>query len=192
MNNDSHEDLTRSVRSFRVWIQGLAAVVLGAYLSWFAIHLDSPLSQQVEAWGQFGDFVGGLLNPLIAYAAFHWITRSVLIQGKELADTRAALREAATAQATQAAHAGKSLGMVLLRARIDAIASNIQLKTKELEFVAEQFAKHSGNFASHTLDGGIVPGSVVSKHLAEKHLLVNNLMLRRDELLDEMAKLLAS
>lgn len=190
MEQDSHETLSRSVSSFHRWIQAIAGTAIAAYVVWFAFYLDTPISKSGDAWGQFGDFVGGLLNPLIAYAAFHWITRSVLIQSKELADTRAALRDAAVAQSAQAAHASKSLALTHVRARIDAISSNIELSTRELQFVADQFAKHSGSYASHTMDGGAVSGAAIRSHLAAKSADISSLVKQRDALLDEMRALL--
>ncbi|MGL4232790.1 MAG: putative phage abortive infection protein [Casimicrobium sp.] len=41
-----------------------------------------------ENWGQFGDYIGGIMNPLIAFAALYALVVSIRIQRRELKDTR--------------------------------------------------------------------------------------------------------
>lgn len=50
------------------------------------------------AWGQLGDFIGGILNPIVAGAALFWLTQSVRLQKEELAETRAELARSTEAQ----------------------------------------------------------------------------------------------
>ncbi|THF66629.1 hypothetical protein E6C76_07340 [Pseudothauera nasutitermitis] len=60
------------------------------YIYWFAIHPPggSSLSTDTEIWGQFGDFIGGVLNPVVATGAFCLLAISVGIQKRELEATR--------------------------------------------------------------------------------------------------------
>lgn len=51
-------------------------------------------SSDPDAWGQFGDFLGGVLNPLVSLAALFALVISVRMQRTELKDTRAELIEA--------------------------------------------------------------------------------------------------
>lgn len=44
-------------------------------------------------WGTFGDFIGGLLNPVIAGLALFWLIYSVTLQNKELKKSSEALEE---------------------------------------------------------------------------------------------------
>ncbi|MBM4878450.1 hypothetical protein [Vibrio parahaemolyticus] len=78
----------------------IATVV--SYITWFAIINGNVISKDSSVWGAFGDFIGGLLNPLIAYSAFYWLTVSVLVQKKELGATQEALIESSEAQKKQA------------------------------------------------------------------------------------------
>lgn len=55
-------------------------------------------------WGTFGDFIGGILNPIFALFAFYWLTYSVRLQIKELKDTRTELAKASVAQEKSAEH----------------------------------------------------------------------------------------
>lgn len=65
---------------------------------------DKTLPESAQSWGTFGDFIGGILNPIFALFAFYWLTYSVRLQIKELKDTRKELQKAATAQAETATH----------------------------------------------------------------------------------------
>lgn len=46
-----------------------------------------------EAWGQFGDFFGGTLNPILAMLSLFAILGALIIQSRELSHSTAALRE---------------------------------------------------------------------------------------------------
>jgi hypothetical protein len=70
---------------------------------WFGWINDVPASRESAAsWGAFGDFFGGILNPLVAGCALFWLTRSIEIQKEELADTKSELAQMKIAQQDQA------------------------------------------------------------------------------------------
>ncbi|MEX9770431.1 hypothetical protein WEU31_07890 [Morganella morganii] len=52
-----------------VFLLALVALtgVFFTYFYWFKIELDYETSKNPEVWGQFGDFVGGLLNPILSF-----------------------------------------------------------------------------------------------------------------------------
>lgn len=77
-------------------------VLVGGYTFWFWFLNNIPLSRDSSIWGAFGDFVGGILNPIIAFLAFYWLTRSVIIQKTELAATQSVLAETQKATEDQA------------------------------------------------------------------------------------------
>jgi hypothetical protein len=71
------EELRSSVVRSR-WLA--AVVILGtfaAYLGYFALAINAPRSTDPASWGQFGDYIGGILNPVIALFAFYWLTQSI-------------------------------------------------------------------------------------------------------------------
>lgn len=59
-------------------------------------------TNNAATWGAFGDFIGGILNPLVAFFALYWLTRSIKIQREELSATKAELAQAKLAQQDQA------------------------------------------------------------------------------------------
>lgn len=57
-------------------------LIASSYICWFYFHLDRDLSPSGEQWGQFGDFFGGILNPLLSFMTICILIRSSLSQEK--------------------------------------------------------------------------------------------------------------
>lgn len=81
----------------------VAGLLLALYGIWFGLINEIPAARDsAAAWGAFGDFFGGILNPLVAGLALFWLTRSIEIQKEELASTKFELSLAKIAQQDQA------------------------------------------------------------------------------------------
>ncbi|WP_289241953.1 hypothetical protein [Delftia sp.] len=90
-NSSQSNDVDNIQRDIDIWKGRLTLVAIGLFVLYamaFFTLKDFPKSLDAEKWGQFGDFIGGLMNPLVAFAAFYWLTRSVKLQKQELAATR--------------------------------------------------------------------------------------------------------
>jgi hypothetical protein len=105
-----------------------AFFALGAYI---LIFFGQRLSNDPAEWGQFGDFVGGILNPLVAFSAFRWLVASVQIQKEELSETRLALRDTQKAQQDQA-------DTSLLAARIQTLNIELSRVVSQLQHYRER------------------------------------------------------
>lgn len=64
-----------------------AAIAIGFYISQFS---SNDLSTEVEKWGQFGDYFGGVINPVVGLITVFLVVMSISIQRKEL---RASIEE---------------------------------------------------------------------------------------------------
>jgi len=62
---------------------GMATIILIIYFSTFTGELGSH-----ERFGQFGDYVGGILNPIVAFCALMALMFGIKQQRKELKETR--------------------------------------------------------------------------------------------------------
>lgn len=96
------EKIDQDINSHRELVIFLIVVVILAYLA-IATNQYS-ISESLEKWGTFGDFFGGILNPIFGLFAFYWLTYSVRLQIKELKETREELKKAAKAQEESANH----------------------------------------------------------------------------------------
>jgi len=96
--SDDGVKLSGSIDRWKMALTAIGAFVVGAYFTYFGIVVGLPATADPDKWGTFGDFFGGLMNPVVAFAAFYWLTQSVKLQKQELAETRHELKLAAEAQ----------------------------------------------------------------------------------------------
>lgn len=93
---------SRNQQQWMIWVPlSIAALVLGVYYwqfvkpSWtmdFWQLVKPPLSDDASKWGTFGDYFGGLLNPVISACTLFVAVGVWKFQEKELQDTRAELK----------------------------------------------------------------------------------------------------
>lgn len=88
---------TGYLRNVLILVLFFSAVFISVSLFYF-LNFRGPLGSQ-EVFGQFGDFFGGVLNPLLSFAAILLIIWSIRLQIQELSDTRKELKKSADAQA---------------------------------------------------------------------------------------------
>lgn len=60
------------------------AICTLTYFVRFCIVLKLPISPNQGDWGTFGDFVGGILNPIYAFLAFVGVVYTVLLQKDQI------------------------------------------------------------------------------------------------------------
>lgn len=132
MSEETAEDrqLRRLVTWHRRGAVAIGALVLAAYVG--RVLYTGERTPSADAWGTFGDFIGGILNPMIAYMALYWLTQSVLIQKAELRDTQLALKDTAVSQSEQAAAASESVRLAALGALLSSLDVEISECRKEV------------------------------------------------------------
>jgi hypothetical protein len=90
---DTGEDSKLGGKKLLLFIPVVVAVgAVGVYV-WAFNHL--PFTEDPSAWGTFGDFFGGLLNPVVSCLTLFVAIQVWLLQGKELEETKKALRDQA-------------------------------------------------------------------------------------------------
>jgi hypothetical protein len=135
------QSLEISVSRTLRFVTAAMVAFLAAYFYWFFIAHGQQLSSDTSAWGQFGDFIGGILNPLVAYSAFYWLTRSVLLQKEELLETRRALEASAAAQVKHASAAEKSLKVAAYTALLNSSVTEVQTLRTQVDSLLERALK---------------------------------------------------
>lgn len=68
------------------------AIVLLVALYFYRSIFDGDLSPTHEAWGQFGDFLGGILNPVVGLITLLLLVRTLELQREELQEQRHEIR----------------------------------------------------------------------------------------------------
>lgn len=90
----------------------LAAVVFGLgvlMLAVYFLHFPHVFSSDQAVWGQFGDYVGGILNPLLSVPAFFAILYTIKLQADTVKMQAKQIREASEAAGLQALHSETTL-----------------------------------------------------------------------------------
>lgn len=138
-------------KSFVVLIIAVGFVIGGLIAIPISNFLLGDNGTKFDANGQIGDFVGGLLNPVIALLALIWVRRGVQSQEKELMDSKEALRLSAEAQTKQVKISAITAIVQVelfkeerLKSQLDGIEAAIQRLSAELPFKSlDQMARDS-------------------------------------------------
>lgn len=103
----------------------------------FNFHSTTNISKDPAAWGQFGDYVGGILNPVLAFITLIGLFFTIILQGKQLENSRIELDQA---------QAELELTRKELRRQANANARTAQLSTINLliDHYRREIASHSG------------------------------------------------
>jgi hypothetical protein len=171
------EELSKRINRSLRFAQGLILLAVLAYALNFALVHGARVSDSTADWGQFGDFLGGLLNPLLAFMAFYWLTQSILLQKEELAATKAALQDSARAQLAQERHVERTARINALSALLASHNNDIAVSRSNMEFMATQIRAQG---AIYTPQGAQVSAREVPNVMGglERELL-NSLASRR-------------
>lgn len=190
------EKLEIAVRWSKRILVGVIIVVIGVYVVTFGAHpAGGP-----DTWGQFGDYLGGVMNPLIAFDAFYWVATSVILQKQELAETKAALVASQLAQQDQAETALHTTKIQTLNIRLQSVStrlSQVRHQMAELQHYLGQFG--SARIYYNEYGDESSPGAVLddyrfrSTSLAEKeNTLVDEIEALSQEFFDKRQKRLAN
>ena len=117
MKDTLDTEIDRSIK----FVASVAVLVPLVYMFWFWFIHKLPPSESPSAWGEFGDFIGGIVNPVIAFSAFYWLAKSVRLQKTELVETRKALEESQKAQEDQAKSTLASTKLQFINIELEAI-----------------------------------------------------------------------
>lgn len=159
---ESPEAFNKRILRWRQWLTGFGALLIVSYVIYFGVLLGQNPAKDADKWGQFGDFFGGLLNPLVAFAAFYWLTQSVKLQKTELADTRKALEEAAEAQSVQAKNGHVSIKLAAITALVNILQSEISIKRDVIDSLKN-------------------PPPVLDTNIRWPQLMINSTRLKKEE-----------
>jgi hypothetical protein len=85
--------LDSTVNKIAAFMLLIAIVCCGTVAYTYRSHFSGDLVSTHEAWGQFGDFFGGTLNPILAMLSLFAILGALIIQSRELSHSTSALRE---------------------------------------------------------------------------------------------------
>jgi hypothetical protein len=109
LNDMPHDTIIKTISKIFALASGFLLAVFGAYIYSFN---SSTIHPDAAVWGQFGDYIGGVLNPILSFLTLGALILTIVIQNrqllvssnelelsrKELELTREELHRSATAQ----------------------------------------------------------------------------------------------
>ena len=86
----------KTLRLIVFLLLGFAALMSFIAVYYYNKYFSGPIVSNHEKWGQFGDFIGGVLNPTIAFCALIALVIAVMLQRSELNDAKDQFSKQAT------------------------------------------------------------------------------------------------
>ncbi len=108
--------MRKGFESILLWVLGVSALALvGMFVAVFIIYFSGPSasSQHLQYFGQVGDFFGGMLNPILAFASFIALLYTIRLQSEELKLTREELAKSVEAQRDMASNSEDQLILLI-------------------------------------------------------------------------------
>ncbi|MFO4727604.1 hypothetical protein V5H10_17460 [Vibrio cholerae] len=99
--------LEKIMKKIFVILAGIVTLSLVAYtivITSYIKNFGTTWSLEQGDWGTFGDFVGGTLNPMFSFMALIALLITIILQGKELEQTRIELKRTADANEKQSTY----------------------------------------------------------------------------------------
>jgi hypothetical protein len=126
---------------------------------------DGNFSTKHDEWGQFGDYVGGLLNPLLGTLTLFGVLYTVRLQREVLKVSRDQLAEAARTERNQRLlneQQGFETGFFQLldAANQHARRSFVRLAPKDFEPPSDVSRQHADGVATHFTDENVFPSVI--------------------------------
>lgn len=104
------------------------AVAFGVTVYVYRAQFDGPVSEAPAAWAQFGDYFGGVLNPIVGLAALGALLWTLKLQREELKTSIEELRRTAEAATKQARTAERQAEIMARSALIQGLSGLLQFK----------------------------------------------------------------
>ena len=138
-------------KSFVVLIVAIGFVIGGLIAIPISNFFLGDNGTKFDANGQIGDFVGGLLNPVIALLALIWVRRGVQSQERELLDSKEALRLSAEAQRKQVRIAAITALLVNVSDELERSKLHKQSKEKSYVKAHQEYEKYNKDKSNRLL-----------------------------------------
>ncbi len=157
--SDIADEVTRRSEEIRFFTNikySLIALVValgGIYIAFFSLRL--PVSSSPAEWGQMGDFFGGMLNPILAFASFIALLYTIRIQSEELRLTRREFEKSVKAQQRIAEESEKQLSQQVLLEDYRYISNKLRTHVAAAKELLVKNIPHNGFPIGSTPPGSI-------------------------------------
>ncbi|TCS32906.1 hypothetical protein EDC30_11917 [Paucimonas lemoignei] len=174
---------TRQMVKVLSWVIGSAlAFIVLAYVMYFS-RFHGGFSEKQDVWGQFGDFIGGTVNPLLSFLSLIALIFTVVLQTRQLEHSR---EELANSKAELAATRDEMVRATEAQ-RLSAAASEAQAKYANIStrLAALQAALAVASEQLDQMRGGVMTSpDAYNALLQRKERIAGEIIRTTDELID--------
>lgn len=125
-----------------------ACVLLGAFFFyWLHFGTNSPSTNPNE-WGPFGDFIGGVTNPILSFFALLSLLLALVVQSKQLEATREQLSHAQETARKQISHMELQARKGDLHRSLQVLEARLERLYREPIYVPKNGRLSNGSFIS--------------------------------------------
>lgn len=89
------------IPTFLIILFAISTLLMVIVVALYFYQFNTIFNGQQDAWGQFGDYIGGILNPLFSFTALCALLYTIKLQSKELHESTEQLKRSAQALALQ-------------------------------------------------------------------------------------------
>ena len=118
---------TEELSSKLAWIAGLGIAWLAFIVLLYLSKFHGELSSDQAVWASFGDFVGGLANPILSLLGLVALLLTIAIQSRELSVSTKQLRRSALAQELAEASLRDQTETLQRQARLNSVNGLIEV-----------------------------------------------------------------
>lgn len=152
--------------------------ILGALTLYF-LEFPNSLPNERDTWGMFGDFMGGVLNPILSFLALIALLSTLYFQSEELKISRADAIESRK-ELSRSAKAQEELGLLQLKQlKIQEFSTKISVIKLLLSYDGTKLMEFfNGGMSSSTIDIKEYAGASkkqLLKELSEIYLSLKNI-----------------
>lgn len=161
-NTDKPDEEEKTVLNFIATIVGLALAIIFVAVFLYFLKFRGQLSNDQAVWGAFGDFVGGIANPVLSFFSLVALLITLVLQRKELSYTRKELemtREELERSATANETAAKAAEIQLEKLQQQNNFSNYYKHIEEFEKYMEKIIQKE-DYTGHSIS----PSEVLVVH----------------------------
>lgn len=101
MDDEKNKDETflqkHGAKIFFALILFFAVVLIYQAIDFYRDQFGADIAERRETWGQFGDYFGGLLNPILSFLALIALLFTIILQSKELKLATREMHDSSTA-----------------------------------------------------------------------------------------------
>lgn len=155
-NSESKGDEARNGKQFVTTIISIVVVLALGVLTVYFVNFNGAFGTQAD-FGAFGDFLGGILNPILSFATLSLLIWSINIQIGELKATTAEFKRSAAAQEAIDKNQKQELEFYKRRGELEFVLSElVRLENQKTEILEYPYFMSDGYPIKNVLTYGLL------------------------------------